>query len=103
VSYAESSVCYYGTFTTSNLGNVYLFIAVGSALRIYDVTDWTSPVYKESISVFGRGQTIVGDLLYVPRFSSGADRTLRIYDISDYTQEKQISVGGTTLKAVSIV
>jgi hypothetical protein len=96
VSYAESSVCYYGTITTSNLGNVYLFIAVGSALRIYDVTDWTSPVYKESISVFGRGQTIVGDLLYVPRFSSGADRTLRIYDISDYTTQKRMTFGGVT-------
>ena len=64
---------------------IFCISSVYTNIKIYDVTDWTNPVYQESISAYARGITIVGDLLYVPRFSSGADQTLRIYDISDYT------------------
>jgi len=82
---AEGTVMAGGALVTNNIGNVYLFTCVYTNIKIYDVTDWTNPVYQESISAYARGITIVGDLLYVPRFSSGADQTLRIYDISDYT------------------
>jgi len=102
----EGTLVQWGTFVTNNVGSVYLFITVYPNCVVYDVTDWTNPVYEETISVYGRAQTIAGDLLYVPRFNSGADQTLRIYDISDYTYvpppptPPAIRPRGVTLKGV---
>jgi len=100
----ESTFVARGAFVTNNVGTVYLFMIVYGTIKVYDVTDWTSPVNVDTIpSIYCRGVTIDGDLLYVPRFSSGADQTLRIYDISDYTYVPPppvIRPRGVTLKGV---